>query len=1684
MLSPLPLAGLVCTIALFTPLTSMPVMAEGAIAQVQTTEQKKAEADRLEALGKQQQKQALYLEARESFQRLVKLRQEMGDRAGEAEASVRLAEVYNAVDQAQEALQLAESGLKLFRSLGNQKGEIDALLMIAYSQPDKQKGLEIADQAVGLARSLKDTSWEGRAIASRGQLLVGMGKLPEALTSLQEGQILLKQTTAVEEEELGAGLLIGYIQVGQGKPDAGIMAIEAAINQARQLGNRKYELDGSFLLAVSYVQTKDFVKALALTEKILPDIMRSGATESEYPLLQIQVGIYAQNKQLDQVIKVADRLLVIAKTPERKIEALQMIGKLQSGQNQHAEALKTYQKIVAIAQDNSSFSLQEAGAWMAIGDIHKKLESDSQSVEPYQKALKIYQANHKRDEEFLVLGQLGYSYNRLGSAAIKKKDYSKGKELLGIGKQYFKDLSDRANQVEDKMWQINGLGGLAATTSQLGHAAYEEADYGQSVILSLKTLEINDRALNLSRKLGKPDLIQSLLFSSINHQNSLATAYLATKEHSKGLKACQAAQDAINELKTIGLGDLDGIISTVINTVKSNTILHYKGQIKELDSHKDSDQVIALHEKIIDLAGNDSDQKIEPLMGIADIYDQKGKYKVALDYYQKALDVSNSLENSSRQKSLVLSGMGMLYRRQGKFDQALESLEKSLKFSNTGERAMNLMLIAGIYADRGNFTEAIAYNQTALQANTLRYNLYSQKTITAETIRSLCNEDLGLSKTAACLHPENPRTGHSLNIWKPLVQAAAQSSAEGISSVTNNLGVIYLEQGDYIKSLEAFLQADKWVQEKGMFRRSVSPQLSNIAQVNFSLGNLAEAEKTADRMIQLAQTEDPFRLAQAYQTLGFINGSIGNNSTALESYKKALKIAEDLDVPSLKASSLTSMGSIYANQGNFIQSLSSLNQSLDIWKQLQIPVQEIHVLVSTGKTYRQLGQFDRALEFQNQALKISQKIGTIPYTASSMMEIATIYREKGKLDLAGKIYQEALGILEKVGDLNYTSQIHLNLAKLQVEQKQPQQALEHLQKGLTLQQKAGAKPLIAQILEVQGQIQTQLNQPQAETNLQNAIALQTNMGNTPGLASSKASLAAYYAKQNQPELAIALYKSAVQNYEAVRKGLATLPKNQQESYTETVAKTYRELARLLLKNDRILEAHQVVELLKIQELDSYSRDTRGQGPSLSFLKAETELLNAFNQQVTAKYISFFQAIQELEALLAKPETEKTAAIQKRIRDLEDLKAEGYNIAKEFLAKRANNDLIKELKQEDNKIELDKTNYKTFDAGILDLKQFGQTAAIYYPLIYDEYIEILLIIPNRPPLRRTVNIDRTTFNNTVADFLLAITDADKNPMPTAQQLYQWLIKPIEADLKEAGINTILYSPDRRLRSIPLMALHDGQQWLIEKYQVSHITALTTTNIARRRNASPKVLSGTISDQFTTTYNVKLPNTPQGLEFNGLPAGKIELNAISQTISGSKNLVDQDFSTDRIRDNASQFNILHLATHGYFDAGNPENSFLLFSKPDSKGKNYATITDISNWHLPNMDLVTLSACQTAVALEKSDEKLGALGISYEFQKAGFPATIASLWRVNDRSTALLMQAFYANLSQGKTKAEALKNAQTTMLRLNTTDTVTQAHDRLNRSLSITPTIPISTTTPKNTGYSHPYYWAPFILIGNSL
>ncbi|MEY3826220.1 MAG: hypothetical protein RLZZ148_1034, partial [Cyanobacteriota bacterium] len=118
-----------------------------------------------------------------------------------------------------------------------------------------------------------------------------------------------------------------------------------------------------------------------------------------------------------------------------------------------------------------------------------------------------------------------------------------------------------------------------------------------------------------------------------------------------------------------------------------------------------------------------------------------------------------------------------------------------------------------------------------------------------------------------------------------------------------------------------------------------------------------------------------------------------------------------------------------------------------------------------------------------------------------------------------------------------------------------------------------------------------------------------------------------------------------------------------------------------------------------------------------------------------------------------------------------------------------------------------------------LHRLGKNIALFYPLILDDRIELVLLPPNAQPIRRPVAVTRTELEDTIKTFGQQLQDRNSDIKPTAQKLYEWLIKPMETDLQQAKVQTIIYAPDGKMRYIPLAALYDGKQWLTERYQIN-------------------------------------------------------------------------------------------------------------------------------------------------------------------------------------------------------------------------------------------------------------------------
>jgi len=562
--------------------------------------------------------------------------------------------------------------------------------------------------------------------------------------------------------------------------------------------------------------------------------------------------------------------------------------------------------------------------------------------------------------------------------------------------------------------------------------------------------------------------------------------------------------------------------------------------------------------------------------------------------------------------------------------------------------------------------------------------------------------------------------------------------------------------------------------------------------------------------------------------------------------------------------------------------------------------------------------------------------------------------------------------------------------------------------------------------------------------------------------------------QKQPELAVVFLKQSVSTYELIRQDLRVLPPEQQESYTKTVADTYRKLADLLLRQDRVLEAQQVLDLLKIQELNDYLRNVRGEASPLIVLRPEAEILKQYGElQKTAIQVGI-----ELAQLRKQgSEGKLSPADEQRLIQLDQLETALNQQFNQFKDRPEIQKLVAQLSRA-----AQEQSIKLADLEALrdDLRRLD--AVMIYPLVLDDRLELIITTPDSPPLRRTVKVKREVLNAAIVEFRRALQTPGSDAKTSAQTLYNWLIKPLEADLKQAAAQlklgkalTLIYAPDGQLRYIPLSALHDGQQWLVQRYPINNITAKSLTKFNQPSKPQIRVLAGAFADA-KTTYPINVGT--QNFSFKGLPFAGQEVTQLAAVFPGTAQYLDRAFSLISIKPLMNGFSIVHLATHAAFVPGDPSNSFILFG--DGK---IATLRDIENWSLNNVDLVILSACETGVGIKALGEKaLGngeeILGLGYQFQNRGARATIASLWSVDDGGTQALMNAFYTALQRGSiTKAEALQQAQIEMIQKGSKTTGERGDSfKLPSSDGSKPAIVFDP--------SHHYYWAPFILIGNGL
>ncbi|OCQ96591.1 hypothetical protein BCD64_01460 [Nostoc sp. MBR 210] len=361
-----------------------------------------------------------------------------------------------------------------------------------------------------------------------------------------------------------------------------------------------------------------------------------------------------------------------------------------------------------------------------------------------------------------------------------------------------------------------------------------------------------------------------------------------------------------------------------------------------------------------------------------------------------------------------------------------------------------------------------------------------------------------------------------------------------------------------------------------------------------------------------------------------------------------------------------------------------------------------------------------------------------------------------------------------------------------------------------------------------------------------------------------------------------------------------------------------------------------------------------------------------------------------------------------------------------------------------------------DAKPVQIDEIDPKAAVIYPIILRDRLEVIVSLPNKAKNQKQnlllrskpIPVSQTEVEKTIQELRAKlVTRSTREFLPISQKVYNWLIKDIETQLPAHKVENLVFVLDGALRSVPMAALHDGKEYLIQKgYNVALTPGLHLLPTRSSSREKPRTIAAGITEAIGN--------------FEGLPSVEQEINSIKQQVP-ARVLLDSQFTKIALEKIIKSFNapVVHLATHGQF-ASNAEDTFILTWK-DSQIKDLTLVGDRVNVNELSsllqtretsqrnaIELLVLSACQTA-----SGDKRAGLGLAGFALRSGARSTLATLWSVDDQGTAMIMGEFYKQFANTKeTKAEALRRAQLLLL--------------------------------ADPNYRHPFYWSPYVLVGNWL
>ncbi len=724
------------------------------------------------------------------------------------------------------------------------------------------------------------------------------------------------------------------------------------------------------------------------------------------------------------------------------------------------------------------------------------------------------------------------------------------------------------------------------------------------------------------------------------------------------------------------------------------------------------------------------------------------------------------------------------------------------------------------------------------------------------------------------------------------------------------------------------------------------------------------------------------------------------------------------------------------HRGDFEQATLSWREAARLYEAEQKFSQQSSALIHLAQAYQALGQYGDALQNLESALALAEKSNDRTQLAIALASLGNVYIATGPSETARKYLDEGLRLARELNNQDVSAITLNNLGNLLTQQKKYTEALAAYKESVSLASARNNHSLVTTALINAATASTNIKQhKEAKALLDKALdqigPLEPSHDKASGLINI--GLGYFDLRPNLPDAKDSLLLLAHKALSEAGTTAESIGDRRTSSYA------WGHLGRLYEEEHRYQEALQLARRATfaaqhVNAPESLYRWEWQTGRLLRKIGTIDDAIGAYRRAVRT-----LQSIRpELSVSYGAPQASFRETMGPVYFELVDLLLQRGaslqdrdQVGPYLIEARETIELFKAAELRDY---FRDDCVDTALSKIITLDVVAQTAVVIYPILLADRTELLLSLPSG--LKRiSVPVGAEALTEEVRQLRRKLEKrTTREYLPHAQKLYNWLIRPLEADLAASSIDTLVFVPDGALRTIPMTALHDGKQFLIAKYAVGITPSLNLSDPRPLKRENMKVLA------------VGVTEAVQG--FPALPNVAAELQEL-QTLLGSQNLVNREFLAANLEKKLKeeQFSIVHIASHGEF-GNDVENTFLLTFDDKLSLDRLNQMIGVFRFRDDPLELLTLSACDTAAGDDRA--ALGLAGIAI---KAGARSALATLWNINDEAAVDLVLDFYRELKNPATsRAVALQRAQLKLI--------------------------------ENPRYEHPGYWSAFLMINNWL